>query len=413
MKRIIVICIALYACISISAQEFTTKMPAKAYDFINSIGVNTHFGYYDTNYKLYEERLRPRLIELGVKHIRDGTYDLKVVEKYKDIGNQGIRLLLITDAKTAVEKAKAIGPMLWGIEGVNEPDIRKKPGEWEEYARNEQQTLFSNLRADKETEHIAIVGISLANIKDNPARLGDLSKWMNYGGMHPYPAGQHPAMHWGWGLSMEQAISTARLVSKDHPLIATEGGYHNKIDNPGHPGVSEEAAAIYHVHLPFVYFNQGLIRTYKYEFLDLKPDAEMTDMECHFGLIRSDGSAKPSFDALKNLLSLLSDEERTFTVQPLLYSISAPEGETIHQTLLQKSDGSWWLALLRTISVFDLKTKKDIEVAPVNIQLHLKEKAKTVSLYMPNRSAKAFSTKKRVKKVEIPLGAELILIEIK
>lgn len=34
------------------------QMPRRAYDFVNSIGVNTHFGYYDTQYGLYEEVLR-------------------------------------------------------------------------------------------------------------------------------------------------------------------------------------------------------------------------------------------------------------------------------------------------------------------------------------------------------------------
>ena len=58
------------------------QMPRRAYDFVNSIGVNTHFGYYDTQYGLYEEVLRPRLLELGVKHIRDGTFNDDVARKY-------------------------------------------------------------------------------------------------------------------------------------------------------------------------------------------------------------------------------------------------------------------------------------------------------------------------------------------
>ncbi|HIU55298.1 MAG TPA: hypothetical protein IAB03_05775, partial [Candidatus Gallibacteroides avistercoris] len=41
------------------------KKSSRAYDFVNSIGVNTHFGYYDTQYGRYEEVLKPRLLELG------------------------------------------------------------------------------------------------------------------------------------------------------------------------------------------------------------------------------------------------------------------------------------------------------------------------------------------------------------
>ena len=387
-------------------------MPKKAIDFTNSIGVNTHFGYSDTQYNFYEEILRPRLIEMGVKHIRDGTYNPSVVLKYQDVGKYGIRLLLITRASVAVQQAKAIGPMLWGMEGVNEPDIDRRGGAWEERARLEQQQLFEALRADSATRHLPIVGLSLANIKDSPARLGDISQWMDYGGMHPYAAGQHPSNHWGWGLSMNKAIETARLVSKDKPLMATEGGYHNKVENPNHPGVSEKAAAIYHVHLPFVYFNQGIVRTYKYEFLDLKPDPNMTDMECHFGLIRSDGTPKPSFIALKNLLTIMKDSEQDFTPSPLAFQLLAPEGENVQHTLLQKSDGTWWLALFRIVSVFDLKEKKDLEVAPVKIQLLLEETPDQVRLFVPNISAGSQMTLKQ-KSMDIQLGAELLLVEIK
>ena len=104
------------------------QMPRRAYDFVNSIGVNTHFGYYDTQYGLYEEVLRPRLLELGVKHIRDGTFNDDVARKYRDVGESGVRLLLITSAERVAGQAEAIGPMLWGVEAENEPDGRG--GEW-------------------------------------------------------------------------------------------------------------------------------------------------------------------------------------------------------------------------------------------------------------------------------------------
>ena len=38
--------------------------------FVEFFGVNTHLGYYDTTYCDYEEIVKPRLLELGVRHIR-------------------------------------------------------------------------------------------------------------------------------------------------------------------------------------------------------------------------------------------------------------------------------------------------------------------------------------------------------
>jgi hypothetical protein len=52
---------------------------------------------------------------------------------------------------------------------------------------------------------------------------------------------------------------------------------------------------------------RGMAKAYKYELLDLKPDPGFTDMERHFGLVRTNGVPKPSFYALKNLLHLLAD----------------------------------------------------------------------------------------------------------
>ena len=40
--------------------------------FVDSIGVNTHLGYTDTNYGLkWESAIKPRLVESGIRHIRD------------------------------------------------------------------------------------------------------------------------------------------------------------------------------------------------------------------------------------------------------------------------------------------------------------------------------------------------------
>ena len=329
-----IMCLLLLLSASLEARGGCLRrhLPRRAFDFVNSIGVNTHFGYYDTTYGLYEKVLRPRLLELGVKHIRDGTFNADVARKYREVGQAGIRLLLITSAEHVAGQAEAIGPMLWGVEAVNEPDGRG--GEWVDAARTEQRRLYETVKGGAATRHLAVVGVSLANIRDNPARLGDVSQWMDYGGMHPYAAGQYPSRHWGWGMSMEAALNEARRVSGERPLLATECGYHNKEDNSNHPGVSERAAAIYHLHLFFIYFNRGVERCYKYEFLDLRPDDGMTDMECHFGLVRADGTVKPSFTAIRNLLRILSDEswsssEALRILRPLIYTSAEPLPKTL------------------------------------------------------------------------------------
>ena len=173
--------------------------------------------------------------------------------------------------------------------------------------REEQQRLYEAVKGDPATKDLPVAVSSLANLRDSPAKLGDLTPYLDFGNMHPYAAGNPPSRHWGWGLSMERAIAEARKVSGDKPILVTECGYHNRMEEQGHPGVSEAAEAKYLPRLFFVYFNRGMTKAYKYELLDLKPDPGFTDLERHFGLVRTNGAPKPSFLALKNLLHLLAD----------------------------------------------------------------------------------------------------------
>src|SRR5581483_5657888 len=133
-----------------------------------------------------------------------------------------------------------------------------------------------------------------------------LTSALDIGNFHPYAGGKEPTSG-GWGISMDRAIVEERKVCGDKPIWATECGYHNRIEEKGHPGVSELAAAKYFPRLHFLMFNKGVGRSYSYELADQKPDDPTTTMEQHFGLLRHNGSPKPAFDALRNLIALLRD----------------------------------------------------------------------------------------------------------
>jgi hypothetical protein len=143
---------------------------------------------------------------------------------------------------------------------------------------------------------------------------------------------------------MEKAIDEARKVSADKSILVTECGYHNRMEEKGHPGVSETAEAKYLPRLLFVYFNRGMTKAYKYELFDEKPDPGFTDMERHFGLVRTNGTPKPSFIALKNLLHLLADPGPATQTGSLAFEISGASTNLQH-TLLQNRNGTFWLAV--------------------------------------------------------------------
>ena len=385
-----------------------TARPADA--FVDFVGVNTHLGYSDTTYADYEGILKPRLLELGVRHIRDGTFNDEVLRKYLDLGKHGIRLLFITDSKRAVERAGKLGPMLFAIESVNEPD--GSGGDWVSRTREEQQKLYAAVKGDLVTKDLPVVVSSLANLRDSPGEFGDVSAYLDFGNMHPYAAGQPPSRHWGWGLSMERAISEARKVSDDKPILVTECGYHNRVDNQGHPGVTELAEAKYLPRLFFVYFNRGMAKSYKYEFLDLKPDPGITDLERHFGLVRTNGTPKPSFYALKNLLHLLADPGSTAAPGSLDFQLSGTTNNVQH-TLLQKRDGSFWLALFQEAVSYDPKTRGDLEVPVQPITLKLPWTSPELRVFRPNSGAEPTARIAEASQVTLQVPDEVLLVEIR
>lgn len=393
-----------------AASVTVTAEPARAADaFVDFFGVNTHLGYYDTAYRDYEGIVKPRLLELGVRHIRDGTFSDDVLGKYVDLGQHGIRLLFITDSKRAVERAQKLRPVLFAIEGGNEPDGRE--GDWVAHTRAEQQKLYEAVKGDPATRDLPVAVSSLANLRGSPAKLGDLRLYLDFGNIHPYAAGNPPSRHWGWGLSMDQAILEARKVSAEKPILVTECGYHNRMEEKGHPGVSETAEAKYLPRLLFVYFNRGMTKAYKYELLDEKPDPAFSDMERHFGLVRTNGIPKPCFIALKNLLHLLADPGAPVPTGSLAFQLSGATNNLCH-TLLQKRDGAFWLALFHEAVSYDTKTRQDLSVPPEPVTLDLPWASPEIRLFRPNSSPEAVERVSGAREIKLQVPDEVLLIEI-
>lgn len=138
----------------------------------------------------------------------------------------------------------------------------------------------------------------------------------------------------------------------------------------------------------------------------------MTDMECHFGLVRADGSVKPSFTAIRNLLRIVADDaKREYKCRPLAVKVETPEGVTVRTTLLQTSDGRWFLALMRECEVYDLKRMKDVAVDPVDVVVRTGRRL-DVRRYVPNESDTAVSAYGTTDSVTVPLGAEVQILEL-
>ena len=125
---------------SASSLERVRAAPADA--FIDTMGINTHLHYQGTVYdERYEDLIKPKLLELGVRHVRDGAYTYEEAdrntffyERLRELGAAGVRFNLITSLETpyneATDYSKLDDIVSWtdgaveSFEGINEPDIQ-------------------------------------------------------------------------------------------------------------------------------------------------------------------------------------------------------------------------------------------------------------------------------------------------
>ena len=350
----------------------TTETAKSANAFVNSIGINTHVRYYDTSYGNYPF-VKQSLLDLGIRHIRDGGSDPTWIQRISELGSLGIKSTLVIDPNigvgpdasydtkppgyTATNFVKNLVPA--GVEAVellNEFDLSyrlfsySRNGQavtgdgWISYLRDFTRDVYTALKADPATANLPVIGPSFVYSTSSSA-IGDLSQWVDYGSFHPYNNPNNPG---DGSLAKDYVLRSQPFGTK--PLIATEVGYSTGSATSDRP-VSETVQGKYMLRLFLESFNQGVPRTFSYELIDQRNDP--SNSENNYGIIRSDGTPKPAYTALKNLISLLNEPQLATTTAATIPS--APLGAlnyaidsnttNVHHTLLQKSNGDFYLVL--------------------------------------------------------------------
>jgi hypothetical protein len=394
------------------------ETPHTAFDFINSIGLNTHLNYFDRLYGNFPLVAR-ELQSLGVRHLRDGIhlqtddYNKMLYGRWIQLGNLGVRFDAVLDPRSnlgplsgaMLDKVDSLsGRTIESFEGPNEMDISKKT-DWPSVDQEYQSEIFDSVKSMKDSSSIAIIGPSLA-FASKSAQLGDLSRRMSEGNLHPYPAGKMPSV------VFPDQINLEKVICDGEPIVITESGYHNAINEQhDQPGVSETAAAKYIPRLFLEDFMRGVPRTYLYEFLDEALDPGLTNAQLHWGLILADGSEKPAFSALRNLIKELNDSSEPSGVQPLSWTLNrmAPQ---IHHLLLEKSNGVYDLVLWQEVSSYDVTRHVDLENPVVDGTLTLGRQARNVTVYQPVTQAAPIHSWSNVTSVPLAIPDHPLVVEI-
>lgn len=374
--------------------------------FQESVGVNTHLGYMDTQYNnSYGWLIKPKLLELGVSHIRDGTFPAHwstgptIAARYRELAAAGIRLNLLVGEEQAMNtggtvqqrldwiKAEGLTPHVIGIEGENE-SYRSS-----EAIRAQQCDIWNRVKGDPALSDKLVIGPSSGDGGDDwnwYNRVGDLSHCLDRGNLHPYPGEDPPNMR--LSRDFATAMEWGRITFGDKPQWATESGYWNRSPNASH--VSEQAGGVYVPRMAMEYFRRGIPRTQFYELIDLNNGTN--EVINNYGLLRTDGSAKPAYTKLKNLLAILKDTGEASG--SLDFSITCTAGchSPIRHVLVKHSDGSYYIAAWSESRVWD--NDADTPKAAQGIDLDLAVAPERVDVYnldstVPFRSVQDGSTK--------------------
>jgi len=360
------------------------EQPIPASQFVDSIGINTHLHYgplYTDDFPLVLRRLR----ELGVHHIRNGLQATKKPEFYdrvKAVNDAGIKVLWILKADQPSDLVLSYLDRfpngIDGFEAPNEFDASKR-SDWIPVMKQYMSHMYSLVKQDSRTSRLWIVGPSLTR-PQSYAALGDQSAYMDVANLHNYPGSRNPGTP-GWGAANSHgarygSIAWNLQLGQDvwgKPIWTTEYGYNNS--DTARDGVPEEVAAIYLPRAFLEQYLQGIRRTYLFELLSAHAGHDGT-----YGVLRVDGSPKPAFIAVSNLLRLLGDDSRTFSLSRAEFSL-AGDLTDVHHLLLQKSDSSYFLLLWIEKPCFDPDSRRRIPVQQQAISVRFGEPVARLESY--------------------------------
>jgi hypothetical protein len=386
--------------------------------FVESIGVDTHTSYGYTPYGAQPALIRQRLVELGVHHIREDLTlnDPAQYQALNELAAAGIHSTLIlgdpSDGPTGLEEMIStlktqVRGSVEAVEGPNEFDRRGGP-EWMNEDAAYQAQLYSSIKSDPSTAELPVIGPSLGSWFDRSG-LRNISGSLDYGNIHSYPNVDTPESNLPAQLKMEEAAAGTK------PVIATETGYQTSTNSPAseQSPVSEAAQAVYMPRLFLDYFASGVSRTYAYELVDEFADPGKENAEAGFGLLRNDLSPKPAFEATRNLISILSDPGPEFEGGDLDYQV-ADSGSGLHEVLLQKRDGTYYLALWRDSSVWDTASRTPLEAPAAPVRVEFDRPIRSAAEYQPNASAAPLrSLPNGNRPLTVSVGAKVVIVAVK
>jgi hypothetical protein len=318
--------------------------------------------------------------------------------------------------------ADAVGPQnISGIESANEyNNPHKKPADWASELRDFQKWLHDTVRADPRLAPIPLVAPSIwGRVTNDYLAVGNLEPNVDKGCLHYYTGGRRPTIAGkprsddeGGGsgyYSLADAIKDAKTLAPTKPLWITEYGY--PVTGPGLSltgnFITEAAASKYLIRGLLDAFGEGVERTYIYSLID---DVQRSPPRYH-GLLDGDLRARPSFQAIENLIALFADNGGAFAPAVLKYNL-ANVPQSLKSQLFQKSDGTFLLTMYQDVDSYDRLSKQDIAVAPTDIHLSFDRSAAKAEVFTPTFQPAPTQVANAIKTLTIPVGDHVTVVRM-
>lgn len=387
------------------------------------VGVNTHVNYSGIVYdREFYTIVKPRLIELGVRRIRDNPgadTNATVKSRYVELARAGIRLTMITwnTQDFDLDYVKSLNgsgtAVVEAVEPPNERDNAWGSG-WPQRMRSYMLGMYPRYKADPATKAITVLGPSFAKTRDSAPLLqsvfADAASYLDCGNAHNY-SGCNPegATGGGWGLTLADAIGRQRLGSTK-PVWATENGYKMSGAQRGHSAVTERAAAKYLPRQFVCHLLNNAPRLFIYQL--------MNHDEEDFGLLDRAGNRRLQFHAVKNFIALFKDPGPAFTTGRLSYKLGGST-TNIRQLVVQRRDGRFYLILWQparsSIDAPSDTQTDDIEPARAPVTITLGTRIKSARLFEPSFSGSAlrsYTSSNGLSTLSVQVPDHLLVVEL-
>jgi hypothetical protein len=341
---------------------------------VDSIGVNTHLAYTNTNYYQQYARVIAALKAAGIRHIRDGYYDWPSGNPMYAIHHQvaaagiGTDFVIPFDSATRASDLKNFQSLAGDMESIEAPNEFDVNGgsNW----ATELLSFLPTLQQAGSLLNVPVLGPSLVN-QTSFSQLGNIGPYLTSNNLHIYFGGRSPGTQ-GWGScnsfghcygSIAWWLDNANVDAPGIASYVTESGYNQTTTTDTPYVVPDTIAAIYTVQTVFEMMAHGIQRSYLYELMD-DPSSPM------MGLMTSAIAPKPSYSMIAALIHYLEDPGASFTPGSLQYTLSGSTANVDH-LLMQKRDGSFYLALWINAPIYNPANNTTIPVPSQQVTLTL------------------------------------------